>query len=73
MGDMACAASPMHNSPGRNQRLKRSTATVSNLMSSSRVLVPLGLAETEPAGPTPGETREAPVAEARQPLPLGIT
>jgi hypothetical protein len=34
IGDMACAASPMHNSPQRDHRRKRSTATVSSLMSS---------------------------------------
>ena len=34
IGDMACAASPMHSRPGRYQRLSRSTITVSNFTSS---------------------------------------
>ena len=34
IGDMACAASPMHNSPARYHRRRRSTRTVRSLISS---------------------------------------
>ena len=41
-GDMACAASPMQSSPGREPLLSRSTVTVSNLTSSQLADRPSG-------------------------------
>jgi hypothetical protein len=40
IGDIACAASPMHNRPGRDHRRNRSTRTVSSLISSQSVSSP---------------------------------
>ena len=37
IGDIACAASPMHNRPGFHHWVSRSTATVKSLMSSQSV------------------------------------
>ena len=42
IGDIACAASPIHNNPGRHQRVSRSTATVSRLISFQSFSSPTG-------------------------------
>jgi hypothetical protein len=44
-GDIACAASPMHSSPGRRQRIRQSTRTVRSLTESQSAISPTPVTE----------------------------
>ena len=58
-GDIACAASPMHSSPGRDQRFSRSIATVSSFTSSQLLTSACPAQDRRHAGPCRRETRRA--------------
>lgn len=72
-GDIACAASPMHSSPGRYQRSSRSTRTVSRLTSSQPRISPMRSAAYGAAWATLVRNASIPSALIHSKVPFGMT